>query len=339
MTRAAYDVIGIGNAIVDVLAHADDEFIARHQLVKGSMQLVDGETSDRLYADMPPTIQVSGGSAANTLAGLASLKGKAAFIGKTASDHLGTVFSHDIRAAGVHFIGNPLPKGEGPSTARCLIFVTPDAQRTMNTYLGASIELGPDDVTKEAIEAASVTYVEGYLWDPPHAKAAIRKGSDIARAAGRRVAFSLSDSFCVDRHRQEFIDFIDSGAIDLVFANEAEVKSLFQVPLFDQALAACAERKHVTFALTRAGLGSVVIRGDEVHAVPAVPVAEVVDTTGAGDLYAAGFLRGYTRDCGLADCARLGALAASEVITHMGARPEQALADMVATLGLPQLAD
>ena len=331
-TDTRYDVLAVGNAIVDVLAHADDGFLDRHGMVKGSMALIDDAVVHDLYADMGPAVEISGGSAANTAAGLASLGGRAAFVGKIADDQLGEVFTHDIRATGVRFA--PLaPLQGGPSTARCLILVTPDAQRTMNTYLGASAHISPADVDPSEVAAAAVTYCEGYLWDQPDAKAAILAAMDAARAAGRRVAFTLSDSFCVDRHRAEFLDLAE-GRVDVLFANEAEICSLYEVDDFDAA----AERVagHVDLAcLTRSEKGSVVITSaGERLAVPAAPVARVVDTTGAGDLFAAGFLFGLTAGRDLETCARLGALAAAEVISHVGARPEVSLADLAADAGL-----
>jgi sugar/nucleoside kinase (ribokinase family) len=318
--------VAIGNAIVDVLSHADDAALARLGLAKGAMTLIDGARAEELYAAMGPAMEVSGGSAANTVAGLASLGRRGAFIGKVRNDQLGGIFRHDIRASGVAF--DVAPALDGPPTARCLIFVTPDAQRTMQTYLGACVELGPDDVDAALVAAAKVTYLEGYLWDPPGAKQAFLKAARIAHEAGRKVALSLSDPFCVDRHRAEFRDLVD-GHVDILFANEVEVCSLYEVESFDAALHAVRGSCEVA-VLTRSARGSVVLDGDDIHVVDAAPVARVVDTTGAGDLYAAGFLAGYTSGRPLYDCGRMGALAAAEVISHFGARPETSLKSIVA---------
>ncbi len=320
------DAVGIGNAIVDVLSHAEEALLARLDLAKGAMTLIDGARAEALYADMGPGIEVSGGSAANSMAGLAALGGRAAFIGKVRNDQLGGIFRHDIRAAGVSF--DTPAATEGEPTARCLIFVTPDAQRTMNTYLGAAVDLGPEDIEDELIAAAKVTYLEGYLWDKPRAKEAFVKAAEVAHRAGRKVALSLSDPFCVERHRAEFRDLVE-GHVDLLFANQVEVASLYQVETFDDALQAvrgCCE----VAALTRSEKGAVVLSDGEVHLADAEPVDKVVDTTGAGDLFAGGFLYGYTQGKGLYDCARIGAIAAAEVISHVGARPEISLADLVA---------
>ena len=318
------DVVGIGNAIVDVLVHADDAFLAEHGLTKGAMALVDAARAEFLYARMGPGVEVSGGSAANTLAGLAALGGRAAFIGKVRDDQLGSVFVHDIRASGVRF--DTAAAASGAPTARCLIVVTPDGQRTMSTYLGACVELGPGEVDDDLIAAAEIAYLEGYLWDPPEAKRAFRKALRIAHAHGRRVALSLSDSFCVDRHREEFLDLV-AGHVDILFANQMEIMSLYRVDDFDSALQHVRLHCEVA-ALTRSEKGSVVVANDEVHIVDAHPVDKVIDTTGAGDLYAAGFLYGLTRGWGLDRCARLGGLAAAEVISHIGARPQANLAEL-----------
>jgi sugar/nucleoside kinase (ribokinase family) len=322
---ATLDVVGIGNAIVDVLAHADDRFLEDQGLAKGAMTLIDATEAETLYAAMGPGIEVSGGSAANTMAGIASLGGKGAFFGKVRDDQLGQVFRHDIRAIGVQF--ETAPAADGPSTARCLIFVTPDAQRTMQTYLGASVELGPDEVEEDTVVAAQITYLEGYLWDPPEAKEAFVKAANTAHGAGRRVALTLSDSFCVDRHRAEFRDLVD-GHIDVLFANEDEILSLYDVPDFDAALQEVRGKCEIA-CLTRSEKGSVLVQGEEVHIVDAVPVDHVVDTTGAGDLYAAGVLYGLTNGYELAAAGRIGAICAGEVIGHMGARPEVPLAELV----------
>ena len=320
-TAAEYGVLGIGNAIVDVLARCDDAFLATNGVTKGAMTLIDEARAEELYAAMGPAVEVSGGSAGNTMAAYASLVGskgpKGAFIGKVRNDQLGAVFAHDIRAAGVAF--TTPAAAEGPPTARCLILVTPDAQRTMNTYLGASASIGPSDVDDALVAQAAVVYCEGYLWDQPDAKAAIVKAMDAARASGALVAFTLSDSFCVDRHRAEFLELAE-GKVDILFANEAEILSLYEVDDFEAA----AERVagHVSLAcLTRSEKGSVVLRGNEVHVIDAQKV-KVVDTTGAGDAYAAGFLYAYTQGRDLHTAGRLGGVLASEVISHYGARPE-----------------
>ena len=316
MTDATLDVLGIGNAIVDVLVQADDGFLDAHGLVKGAMTLIDAARARELYDMLENGIEVSGGSAANSMAGIAALGGRAAFIGKLRDDPLGVFFSRDIHTAGVRFT-TPLSDHTAP-TARCFVIVTPDAQRTMNTYLGACVELGPEDVDESLVASAAITYFEGYLWDPPGGKAAFRKAHEIAHANGRRVALTLSDPFCVERYRDEFLDLV-ADHIDILFANEVEIISLYQAADFDQALERV--RGHCAIAaLTRGDRGSVIVAGGEIHVVPAAPVARVVDTTGAGDLYAAGFLHGLSRGWGLADCARLGGVAAAEIIGHLGAR-------------------
>ncbi len=325
MTSAAFDVLGIGNAIVDVISHADDAFLATHKLAKGGMMLIDEQQAEALYAAMGPGVEISGGSCGNTMAGVASFGGKGAYIGKVRNDQLGQVFSHDLRATGVSFA--TAAATDGPSTARCLILVTPDAQRTMNTYLGACTRLGPADIDTKLVASAKVTYVEGYLWDPPEAKKAVLKAFDAARAAGREVSITLSDSFCVGRYRDEFRDLV-RNKVDIVFANEAEITSLYEVKTFDEAMEAVRKEARIA-VLTRSEKGSVVVKGGETHAVPAAPVARVIDTTGAGDLFAAGFLFGYTQGKPLPECARLGGIAAAEVIAHVGARPEQPLRGLV----------
>lgn len=327
MTDIRFDVAGIGNAIVDVLAHADDARLRELGLAKGVMTLVDAAEAERVYGAMGPAIECSGGSAANTMAGLASIGGAAAYIGKVRDDQLGQVFAHDIRAAGVAFA--TAPANDGAATARCLILVTPDAQRTMQTYLGACVHLGPSDIDVDVVAAARVTYLEGYLWDQPQAKAAFLKAAKVAHDAGREVALSLSDPFCVDRHRDSFLDLV-AGHIDILFANEAEIMSLYQVASFDEALRAVRGHCRIA-ALTRSEKGSVVVTGDEVTVVAAERIEELVDTTGAGDLYAAGFLYGLARGGDAALCARLGGICAAEVIGHFGARPEEPLDRLVAT--------
>ncbi len=325
MSEPSFDVVGVGNAIVDVLAHADDDFLAGQGLTKGAMTLIDADRAKELYGRIGPAVECSGGSAANTIAALASLGGKGAFVGKVHDDQLGEVFRHDIRALGVAF--DTPPDRDGPPTATCLILVTPDAQRTMQTFLGACVTLGPDDVDDGVIAAARVAYLEGYLWDPPLAKQALIKAATVAHDADRMVALSLSDPFCVDRHRAEFLELVDEH-VDILFANEHEIMSLYQVGSFDESLQAVRGRCNIA-ALTRSEKGSVIVAGDEVHVVDAEPVARVVDTTGAGDAYAAGFLFGVTAGRELAECARIGGIAAAEVIQHMGARPETPLAALV----------
>ena len=312
-------VLGIGNAIVDVIARSDDAFLTAQALSKGSMALIDEPSAEHLYGLMGGTTVISGGSAANTILGVASLGLQAAFVGKVKSDPLGEMFGHDIRAAGVSF---DVPAAtDGPATARCLILVTPDGQRTMNTFLGACQNLTEADVDPGAVEAAAIVYLEGYLWDPPAAKAAFVKASRIARAAGRRVALSLSDSFCVGRYRDEFLGLLRDGSVQILFANEGELMSLYDTHDFEAAVAALRAEGVLGF-VTRGADGALVVAGAETTAVPAAPVATVVDTTGAGDLFAAGALAGLGRDMALADCARLGALAAAEIIGHLGARPQ-----------------
>lgn len=326
MAETQYDVTGIGNAIVDVLTQADDAFIADHGLEKGAMTLIDTETAGKIYSDMGSAVEVSGGSAANTIAGLASLGARGAYIGKVAKDQLGEVFAHDIRAAGVSFDTAPL-EGDA-TTARSMILVTPDAERTMQTYLGACVELGPEDVPDDLIAASEVVYLEGYLYDPPRAKEAFLKAARIAEAAGRKVALSLSDPFCVERYRAEFLELVE-GHVNILFANEDEITSLYQVENFDDALQHV--RGHCDIAaLTRSARGSVVVAGDEVHVVDAEAVANVVDTTGAGDSYAAGFLYGLSRGDNLATSARIGGILAAEIISHYGARSATNLKELVA---------
>ena len=326
MTDYEFHVVGIGNAIVDVLAQTEDAFLEENGLTKGAMTIINTETAENLYSKMGSALEVSGGSAANTIAGLAALGGQGAFVGKIQGDQLGDVFSHDIRAIGVHF---ETKSGiTGTPTARSFIFVTPDAERTMQTYLGACVELGPDDIDPELIYKSAVTYLEGYLWDPPSAKEAFLKAAKAAEAAGRKVSLSLSDPFCVDRHRDEFVDLINNH-IDILFANEDEIKSLYQVESFDEALQHVRGHCDVA-ALTRSEKGSVVVAGDKMHVVDAEKVDKVVDTTGAGDAYAAGFLYGYTHEKDLDTCARIGGIAAAESVSHYGARPEADLAALVA---------
>ena len=319
------DVIGIGNAIVDVLARAEDDFLVRHGMAKGAMALIDEARAEAIYAAMGPAIEISGGSAANTIVGVAAFGGKAAFIGTVKDDTLGRVFAHDIRAAGVGY--STAPFQSGPSTARSYILVTPDGERTMNTYLGAAQLLSAADVPEAEIADAKVTYLEGYLWDPQNAKDAFVKAAAIAHGAQRTVALTLSDSFCVDRYRNEFRALVVNGTVDLLFANESELKSLYQTADFDTAVAALRENAKLA-VVTRSEKGALVVTRKKIEAVEAFPVEAVVDTTGAGDLFAAGFLYGYARGLPHATSARLGALAAAEVISHLGARPERNLAEL-----------
>ncbi|HVC55196.1 MAG TPA: adenosine kinase [Stellaceae bacterium] len=325
MNSAAIDVVGIGNAIVDVIAHADEQFLVAEGFAKGAMTLVDAERAEALYRRMGPAVESSGGSAGNTMAGIASLGGRGGYIGKVRDDLLGEVFRHDITAIGVRF--DTPAATSGPGTARCLILVTSDGQRTMGTYLGACAELGPEDIDDALVGAASVTYLEGYLFDPPRAQAAFRAAAAIAHGAGRQVALSLSDPFCVGRHRAAFGELV-AGDVDILFANEAEICALYQTD--DFAAAAAAVRGHVAVAaLTRSAEGSVILAGDATHTIAAMPVPRVVDTTGAGDLYAAGFLYGLTRGLALPICGKVGSLCAAEIISHVGARPETALSGLV----------
>jgi adenosine kinase len=326
-----YDVLGLGNAIVDVISRADDDFLAAQGLRKGGMTLIDEARAEQLYAAMGPATIISGGSAANTIIGLASLGGRAAFIGKVKADELGHLFAHDIRAAKVGFSTAAAP--DGTASARCLIVVTPDGQRTMSTFLGACQDLTEADIDEDLVRESGVTYLEGYLWDPPAAKAAFVKASKIARAAGREVALTLSDAFCVDRYRDEFLQLIRSGAVQILFANESELHSLYQTSDFETALAQL-KSEGILGVVTRSEQGCVVVKGDAVVAAPAFPVEEVVDTTGAGDLFAAGFLAGYTKGRDFVTCANLGALAAAEIIQHIGARPQKDLAQLAEQNGL-----
>lgn len=324
MNEIRYDVIGIGNAIVDIIGRCDDEFLARHDALKGNMRLVDAQTVASIYGDMGPGIEISGGSAANTLVGVASFGGRAAFIGKVADDDFGKVFAHDIRAAGVDFASTPVG-GKAP-TSRCLILVTPDGERTMNTYLGISTDLDQGEVDPDAIRAAGIVYLEGYLFDRPEAQAAFRQAVEIARSAGRKVALTLSDGFCVDRHRSEFRDLIRDG-VDILLANEDEITSLYETNDFEDAAQRVAAETQLA-ALTRSAKGSVIISEGQRIKIPVHPIERLIDSTGAGDSYAAGFLYGVATGKDLATAGRLGSLAAAEVIGHVGARPEMRLADL-----------
>src|SRR5262245_38251547 len=325
-----HDVVGIGNAIVDIIGRCDDAFLAKFGRTKGSMELVDAATVLKLYDAMGPAIEISGGSVANTMVGVSSFGGKAGFIGKTADDQFGEIFRHDIRAAGVTFTTPPASGGE--PTGRSLILVTPDGQRTMNTALGVSPQLGGGEVDADLIRSARILYLEGYLFDRPEAKAAFRQAAEIAAKAGRQVALSLSDPFCVDRHRPEFLELV-KRSVDILFANESEIASLYQTQSFDAA-AEQAHRDTKLAALTRSEKGSVILGGGKTIAIPAAPVAKVVDTTGAGDLFAAGFLFGVATGKDLETAGRLGSLAAAEIISHVGARPEVKLADLARKQGL-----
>lgn len=330
MDKPSYDVVAIGNAIVDIIGRCDDAFLARHGAPKGSMRLVDADTIAKLYGEMGPAIEASGGSAANTMAGLASFGGRAAFIGKVADDEFGRIFAHDAKAAGVTF-KTPATPGVEP-TSRSLILVTPDGERTMNTFLGISTGLNTGAVDPETIRSAAFVYLEGYLFDRPEAKAAFRHAVELAQKSGRRVALTLSDSFCVDRHRAEFLDLIRSG-IDLVFANESEITSLYETSNFDDAAQrAAADTK--LLVLTRSDKGSVIFDHGNATVIPVERVDRVVDTTGAGDLYAAGFLYGLTAGLTHETSGRLGSFAAAEVISHIGARPAINLRDLATSRGL-----
>ncbi|CCG41655.1 adenosine kinase [Magnetospirillum molischianum] len=324
MAESHTHVAGIGNAIVDVLVQVEDSLLTDLGLTKGIMTLIDDVQAEAIYARLPSGIECSGGSAANTIAGVAALGGSAAYIGKVRNDQLGQVFRHDIRSAGIVF--NTEDATTGPATARCFVLVTPDAQRTMLTYLGACVDLGPDDVDAAVIAGAAVTYLEGYLYDPPEAKRAFLRAAEIAHGAGRLVSLSLSDPFCVDRHREAFLDLI-ANHVDILFANEAELCALYRTDSFDDAVRQVRGHAQIA-AVTRGPRGSVVVTADSTYVVAADPVETVVDTTGAGDLYAAGFLYGFTQALDLPTCALLGGIAAGEVISHVGARPVLPLADL-----------
>jgi sugar/nucleoside kinase (ribokinase family) len=318
-----FDVVAIGNALVDVLSYEDDDFVVRTGVERGAMTMVDAARSDEIYAEMGPAREISGGSAANTAAGVASFGGRAAFFGRTADDTFGKIYAHDLRSIGVHF--ESPAAADGDPTGRCLVIVTPDAQRTMCTYLGTGGALDRSYVDEAVVESAAVTFIEGYMWDQPPAKEAIRYAAEVAHRADNRVALTLSDSFCVDRHRAEFRELVE-GPVDILFANEDEITSLYEVETFDEALQHVRGQCEIA-ALTRGPAGSVIVRGDELHVIDAAP-ADVVDTTGAGDLYAAGFLYGFTHGHDLATSGRLASLAAAEIISHLGARPEQSLAEL-----------
>ncbi|MGV2106258.1 adenosine kinase [Agrobacterium vitis] len=326
-----FDVLTIGNAIVDIISRCEDQFLEENGIVKGAMNLIDAERATRLYSLMGPAIEASGGSAGNTAAGIASFGGKAAYFGKVAEDELGEIFAHDIRAQGVHY--QTMAKGQHPPTARCMIFVTEDGERSMNTYLGACVEFGPEDVEPEVVKQAKVTYFEGYLWDPPRAKQAIVDCARIAHEHGREMSMTLSDSFCVHRYRAEFLDLMRSGTVDIVFANRQEALALYETEDFDAALDQIAKDCKLA-AVTMSEEGAMIIRGSERIHVPATTIAELVDTTGAGDLFASGFLYGYTQGRTLEECGKLGCLAAGLVIQQMGPRPLASLQEAAAESGL-----
>lgn len=321
-----YDVLTIGNAIVDIIARADDGFLEREAIQKGGMTLIDTERAEHLYGVMGPGIEMSGGSAGNTIAGLVSLGGTGAYFGKVSNDQLGEIFAHDVRALGVHYATKPLDGH--PPTARSMILVTPDGQRSMNTYLGACVELGPEDIDPAVVAVAKVTYFEGYLWDPPRAKQAIVEAARIAHDNGREVAMTLSDAFCVHRYRDEFLDLMRSGTVDIVFANESEALSLYEVNDLGCALDRLAKDTKAFCAVTRSEKGCIVVDGDTRIAVPALAIPAVLDTTGAGDLFASGFLRGYTMGLDHERSARLGVAAAGHIIGQIGPRPQTPLKDL-----------
>ena len=332
MAEAKYDVLGIGNAIFDVLVQTDEKFLADHGMTKGGMSLIDEARATSIYRDMGPATEMSGGSAANTIVGIANFGARAAYVGKVKDDQIGRLYTHDIRAAKVAF--ETRPAADGPATGCSYILVTPDGERTMNTYLGAAQDLTPDDIDAAQIAASNIVYLEGYLWDPKSAKEAFVKAASIAHGAGRQVALTLSDSFCVDRYRDEFLDLMRKGTVDLIFANESELHSLYQTADFDTALKQLREDTKLG-VVTRSEKGCVVVSKAGIVAAPAYPIEKMVDTTGAGDLFAAGFLFGLVRNAGYQNAGRLGALAAAEVIQHIGARPQVSLKDLAKQNGLP----
>jgi sugar/nucleoside kinase (ribokinase family) len=332
MTDAKYDVLGIGNAIFDVLVKTDEAFLAAHGMTKGGMALIDEPRAASIYRDMGPATEMSGGSAANTIVGIAGFGARTAYVGKVKDDQIGRLYTHDIRAAGVAF--DTRPASGGPATGCSYILVTDDGERTMNTYLGAAQDLTPADIDAAQIAASKMVYLEGYLWDPNSAKEAFVKASSIAHDAGSEVALTLSDAFCVDRYRGEFLDLMRNGTVDVIFANEAELHSLYQTSDFDTALKQLRDDAKLG-VVTRSEKGCVVASRDNVIAVPAFPIDRIVDTTGAGDLFAAGFLFGLVRGAGYENAGRLGALAAAEVIQHIGARPQVSLKELAKQAGLP----
>lgn len=330
MTASRFDVLAIGNAIVDVMSRTEEDFLLAERLSKGTMHLIDAERAETLHRAMEGAVERSGGSAGNTAAGVASLGGRAAFIGKVANDPLGELYRRDMHDTGVHFATAPLP--EGAPTARSMILITPDGERTMNTYLGACQMLGPDDIDADIVEGAAITYLEGYLWDPPEAKKAFRRAADIAHKAGRKVSITLSDAFCVDRYRSEFLDLVRSRTVDILFANDSELKSLYETSDLATAVAAIREDAGLA-AITVGAEGALVVTPDAAESVATEPVMDIADLTGAGDLFAAGFLYGYVRGMPLTECARLGNMAAGEVIDHIGPRPAQPLAALAKRAG------
>jgi sugar/nucleoside kinase (ribokinase family) len=331
LAMTKFDVLTVGNAIVDIIARCEEDFLVDNAITKGAMNLIDADRSALLYSRMGPAIEMSGGSAGNTAAGVASFGGKAAYFGKVSDDKLGEIFRHDMNAQGVHFTTRPL--GGTPPTATSMIFVTPDGERSMNTYLGACVELGPEDVQEDVVAESKVTYFEGYLWDPPRAKEAIRECARIAHANGRETSMTLSDSFCVDRYRGEFLDLMKSGTVDIVFSNASEALSLYQTSDFDSALTQMAQDCKMA-AVTMSEHGSIILADGKRAVVEAFKVDKVVDTTGAGDLYAAGFLFGYTNGFELADCGRLGSLAAGLVIQQIGPRMQSPLKQAAQQIGI-----
>lgn len=329
MTKPAYALTAIGNALVDILAPSSEKFVAeqcaKYGIARGAMNLIDADRALQIYDAMGPATEVSGGSAGNTMACFASFGGKGAYIGKVGNDQLGEVFRHDLKSMGVNH--STAPATTGTATGRCMILITPDGERTMNTFLGAAVELSPDDIDEATIAESAVTYMEGYLFDPPLAMEAFFKAAKIAHSAGRKTSFTLSDSFCVGRHRESFKKLVE-GHIDILFANEDEIKSLYEVETFDEAMEAVKGRCDIA-AVTRSEKGSVILQGNTLTEIRAEPVAKVIDTTGAGDAYAAGFLYGYTEGMSMADCGKLGSIAAAEVISHIGPRPQVSLASLL----------
>jgi sugar/nucleoside kinase (ribokinase family) len=330
MAEKIYDVVGIGNAIVDIIARCDDGFLSKHDLDKGFMRLIDADEAAKLYEAMGPATERSGGSVANSIAGLASFGAKCGFIGRVAADQFGGIFRHDIRSLGIAYTTDPAE--DGAPTARCLVLVTPDGERTMNTFLGASVDFAPGDLDPDLIEGAKIVYLEGYLFDKDAAKSAFREAAQRAKAAGAKVALTLSDPFCVERHRGDFRKLVSEDA-DIVFANEKEITTLYEVNSFDEAADAALQDCELA-VLTRSEDGSMILGAGETTEIPADPVSKVLDATGAGDLYAAGFLFGLTQGLPVETCGRLGSLAAAEVISHIGARPESSLAKLAAARGL-----
>ena len=330
MAEKTYDVVGIGNAIVDIIARCDDGFLSKHDLDKGFMRLIDADQAAKLYEAMGPATERSGGSVANSISGLASFGAKCGFIGRVAADQFGGIFRHDVRSLGIAYTTEPAQ--DGAPTARCLVLVTPDGERTMSTFLGASVDFAPADIDEDLIGAAKIVYLEGYLFDKDAAKSAFREAAKLAKAAGAKVALTLSDPFCVDRHRDDFRKLLKEDA-DIVFANEKEITTLYEVNSFDEAADAALQDCEMA-VLTRSEAGSIIVGAGETTEIPADPVTKVVDATGAGDLYAAGFLFGLTRGLPLEACGRLGSLAAAEVISHLGARPETSLAKLAKARGL-----